>query len=192
MGGLNQKGKMMKDLWQFNIQIKTWIKIKISINKEESDLSESGLVQHTSSYVKVNYGFDTKKEKEGSEFQEGIYIFGGRNEFADSNNELRMLKLSDNFRSAKLMKVPTKGTPPAARFGHSMEFLANKNTIAIFGGCGNFYSPFYGNLFTLNVEKLCWYQVTITGSLPAERTGHGMISDKENLIIFGGINEEGF
>ena len=44
----------------------------------------------------------------------------------EANNELRMFKLGDNFKRAKLLKVPAKGTAPSPRFGHTMKYIESK------------------------------------------------------------------
>lgn len=92
----------------------------------------------------------------------------------------------------KFIKATTKGVPPAPRFGHTMVFLPSKNNLAVWGGCGSSYCPFYGDLVTFSVEKMCWFQVAVNGNFPEGRTGHGMVADGDNLIIFGGINQAGF
>ena len=154
------------------------------------DINEGGIAQHATCVVKSNP--DSKKDREDINlgYTEGIYLFGGRNEFAEANNNQLVLKVNEN--PMRFIKMNCKAKPPNPRFGHTMSFLPNKNFLAIFGGCGTSYSPSYGDQWTISVEKLVWCQVTINGNLPERRTNHSMVSDQDNLIIVGGINETGF
>ena len=50
------------------------------------DINEGGIAQHATCVVKSNP--DSKKDREDINlgYTEGIYLFGGRNEFAEANN----------------------------------------------------------------------------------------------------------
>jgi hypothetical protein len=189
MGGINSKNKVLNDIWSFNTDLKKWYKCRVDF-KDCPELYESGIAQHEACVVKQN--FTTKRDKEDPNlgYTEGIYIFGGRNDYAEANNNLCILRTGEI--PMRMIRCQTKGTPPAPRFGHTMSYLVAKNNLVVFGGCGPSYVPCYGDLFTISAENLCWSLVTTTGPLPEPRTNHSMVNDRDALIIFGGINEAGF
>ncbi len=69
---------------------------------------------------------------------EGIYYFGGKLEKGKLNDtKLRYFKpeLTDSkVVSGEFTAIKTSGTPPCARFGHTMAYLPLSNAIIIAGG----------------------------------------------------------
>jgi len=69
--------------------------------------------------------------------QDGIYFFGGKNAKGELQNKLRYFKpvvIDGRVVHGEFVQLKMSGTPPAARFGHTMEFLPCNNAILIAGG----------------------------------------------------------
>ena len=119
IGGINSKNHVLNDIWSYNFGIKKWNNCRVDY-KEVPDIGENGIAQITAHLIRSNP--DSKKDKDDPNcgYAEGIYIFGGKNEFAEANNNLLVLKINDS--PVKFIKLQTKGESPEPRFGHSMCF----------------------------------------------------------------------
>ena len=112
IGGISSKGKVLDDIWNFNMAAKTWYKCRVDY-KDAGEYCEDGVAQHSACLVRGTSS-DRKNPDDGTfGFMEGLYIFGGRNEFAEANNDLRILKIAET--PMKFIKAATKGIPPAPR-----------------------------------------------------------------------------
>ena len=93
----------------------------------------------------------------------------------------------------------TGGTPPTARFGHTMEYLPCNNAILIAGGRNDSMSatnttPFLNDLVLFLLDQKVWLSVkhSVMSDPMANLGNHCMavVSDHESYekcLIFGGI-----
>lgn len=69
--------------------------------------------------------------------QDGIYFFGGKNQKGELQNKLRYFKpviIDNKVVHGEFVSLKCGGTPPIARFGHTMCYLPCNNSILIAGG----------------------------------------------------------
>ena len=189
IGGVTQKNSVLNDIWTYNFGVRKWSQCRVDY-KEAPDIGENGIAQNTCQLIKSDDNSKKLNTDPTVGYLEGIYMFGGRNDDAAANNDLLVLKINDS--PVKFVNLQTNGEKPAPRFGHTMGFLSSCNHLAIFGGIGSNYGETFGDLWTISIEKLSWNKVKISGSLPEPRSNHGMVVDRDALIIFGGINDNGF
>ncbi len=64
--------------------------------------------------------------------EEGIYLFGGRLKNGKASNKLYVLKIGS--KPLKWISPETAGTPPIARYSHSMNYYHELNILIIYGG----------------------------------------------------------
>ena len=96
----------------------------------------------------------------------------------------------------------TGGTPPAARFGHTMAYLPVNNAILIAGGrndslCSTNTTPFLNDLTLFLLDQKVWLNVKHSvASCNLSFVGNhcmSVVSDEETyekVLIFGGIQNQ--
>ena len=126
--------------------------------------------------------------------QEGIYFFGGMNEYGYSVNTLAVLKIQR--RNFEWIIPEVQGKPPAPRYGHSMHLIDWLNSIFIYGGrCDSDMiskdkkSKLFNDLWMLNLKELEWTQVESKGEVPSPLYAHNSAIYGSQMIIFGGIRD---
>ena len=127
------------------------------------------------------------EEKQKFEIKyEGIYIFGGLDDYLKDTNNLFILHC---FRNPLVFFEPViDGAPPSPRHMAVMNFNKILNFITIYGG-KDLYN-IYNDLFILDIMNFQWIKIELFGPESiCGRMGHcgGIINEK--LYIFGGCDE---
>ena len=127
------------------------------------------------------------EEKQKFEIKyEGIYIFGGLDEYLKDTNNLFILHC---FRNPLVFFEPIiHGSPPSPRHMSVMNFNKTLNFITIYGGKDSFH--IFNDLFILDIMNFQWIKIELFGPQNiCGRMGHcsGIINEK--LYIFGGCDE---
>ncbi|KRX10625.1 hypothetical protein PPERSA_05445 [Pseudocohnilembus persalinus] len=118
--------------------------------------------------------------------EEGIYIFGGKNENGKANNYLHIIKPGQ----APYIydRLVPEGQPPEARYGHSMDYCHSLNSLVIYGGCNEDSSNVYFNdVHILDLQYLLWCKVEVQGPQFSGRAMHCSTLVDDKIFIFGGI-----
>lgn len=128
--------------------------------------------------------------------EEGIYIFGGLTRDDYMPNEIFILKFGNELyvkgRTIKLEKLKTNGIRPSQRAHHTMAYLDKSNYLLIYGGRNDAVNELYLNdLHILDTASLNWCAVSISKPM-IPRCGHSMVITDNCLLIFGGINSDGY
>ncbi|OQS07261.1 hypothetical protein THRCLA_00734 [Thraustotheca clavata] len=128
-----------------------------------------------------------------------LWLFGGQGpeEGLNSKNlfdDLSILDLTSfEWRRAVVSCVGVNGHVnfvPLARRGHSL--LLHDNMLYVYGGSGldRMYSKdaYFGDLQRLDLSSFCWYEPTMTGTIPEPRSNHSavMLPGTNYMIVFGG------
>lgn len=124
--------------------------------------------------------------------EEGLYVFGGKNEFGDVMNTLRVLKIGQ--KPLKWITPETKGQPPAPRFQHVFVHFPRLNALIVHGGRNDRANLSAGeqgilaDISLLYLDSLEWVTVAMYGAAKNPRFAHcaGVFGTK--LAIFGGMN----
>ena len=127
------------------------------------------------------------EEKQKFELKfEGIYIFGGLDEYLRNTNNLFILHC---FRNPLVFFEPViKGIPPTPRHMAVMDYNKTLNFIAIYGGKDSFH--IFNDLYILDIMNFEWIKIDLFGPhYICGRMGHcgGIINEK--MYIFGGCDE---
>ena len=135
--------------------------------------------------------------------QDGIYFFGGKNAKGELQNRLRYFKpivIDSKVVHGEFVNLKhTGGTPPVARFGHTMEYLPCNNSILIAGGRNDAMSvtnmtPFLNDLILFLLDQKVW--LSVKHGVTSDRLSHignhcmGVVTDDESyekVLILGGI-----
>ena len=148
---------------------------KLNIYKNNSNIKEEYLDNEV---IMEKQKFEIKYE--------GIYIFGGLNEYLKETNNLFILHC---FRNPLVFFEPIiKGAPPSPRYLTVMNFNKILNFITIYGGKDAY--QIYNDLFILDIMNFQWIKINLFGpDNICGRMGHcgGIINEK--LYIFGGCDE---
>ena len=123
---------------------------------------------------------------------EGIYIFGGINEHYICNNDLLIIKRG---KPLQLYKGISKGIPPSPRCQCSMNFFEKLNVIIIYGGKNDKIKEgpsYFNDMFFLDVQTLSWINIEFNDDIFPPRASHCSCLFDNELIIFGGKNENFF
>lgn len=164
---------------------------KVENQPGEKEKNGAGREDKTNSLTK-----DESAEKAGLKLIEGIYYFGGIGDKGVVIDALRVLKLGKG-NTYEFSLLETIGEGPCARFGHSMDFFEQLSLIIIYGGRNDKCQPCYlDDLHILEPTLLMWSKIEIFGAnmLTAKppRAGHSTAIVDSKLIIFGGLNLDGF
>ena len=119
---------------------------------------------------------------------EGIYIFGGIDEYNKCTNDILIIKRG---KPLQLYKAITKGKPPVARCESTMNFFEKLNVVIIYGGKNEYskYGPYFNDMYFLDVETLTWIKVELNINENFYPRGRHCSCIVENeIIIFGGNN----
>ena len=118
---------------------------------------------------------------------EGIYIFGGLDEYLKETNNLFILHC---FRNPLVFFEPAlKGQPPSPRCMAAMNYNKTLNFITIYGGKDSLHV--FNDLYILDIMNFQWFKIDLFGpDSISGRMGHcaGIINEK--LYIFGGCDED--
>lgn len=191
-GGINSNGRYLNDLMCLNLEASKW---SICI----CDLELDPIAFHTmlpiyrndlKNIMDLYKSFDLEfKIKGGNTFnkikEEGIYVFGGMDNHQQISNRLRVLKMG--CYPLKWIEPETKGTPPMARYLHTMNFYQDLNIIIIYGGRNDqALEPVLSDVCVLNVFNLCWSKVSLFGLGQVPKCSHCATIVGSKLVVFGG------
>ena len=127
--------------------------------------------------------------------EKGIYIFGGKkSELKDPCNKMWVLKIGKKY--LEWMEIISKGKPPCPRYLFSMNFYEKGNYIIIHGGKTKSLKneQILKDTYLFELLRFEWIRV-IHGcfdSIVKPRFSHSAVIYNKRLIIFGGVNEQGF
>jgi hypothetical protein len=90
--------------------------------------------------------------------------------------------------------VNTLGKGPGPRYQHSMHYMNQLSILVIFGGKSDSKSEmfYYNDISVLNLKTLSWFSVSMYGGIKDARSMHVSFVYRKKLVIFGGINENGY
>jgi hypothetical protein len=117
-----------------------------------------------------------------------MLVFGGTWTFDNSgapNAELLSLELSGT--DPHWISIIANGTPPPARYGHTMVYDPVRDRMLIFGG--NVFSNALQDVWSLSLTGTpTWTRLTPSGTPPAARFGHAAVYDPvgDRMLVFGG------
>ena len=118
---------------------------------------------------------------------EGIYIFGGINEYGEACNQLFILVFGNN--PLTVVKANVDGKAPPERYSCSMNYYSDLNIIVVYGGRN---IGAFNDIFILDVIHLNWIEADLFGGENRPRAEHVGVIDGNKLFIFGGCSENGF
>jgi hypothetical protein len=108
-------------------------------------------------------------------------LFGGRDSEGAFPSDTWIYDFNDNSWTQKTFSVQ----PPGREY-FGMCYNQQDEKVYLFGGAGS--AEYYNDLWTYDVNTDSWSLVTIAGSSPIARFGHGMTYDSKNnrILVFGG------
>jgi hypothetical protein len=116
-----------------------------------------------------------------------MLVFGGTASTAvgsNLSNDVWALSLSG---TRAWTPIAPAGTPPSARFGHSMILDPVRDQLVVFGGSDN--SGPSNQVWTMSLSGApTWTQLAPAGTAPGARFGHSAVYDPvgDRMVIFGG------
>ena len=127
--------------------------------------------------------------------EKGIYIFGGKkSELKDPCNKMWVLKIGK--KNLEWMEIISKGKPPCPRYLFSMNFYEQGNYIIIHGGKTKSLKSeqILKDTYLFELLRFEWIRVLhgFFDSIVKPRFSHAAVIYNKRLIIFGGVNEQGF
>ncbi|CAI2386706.1 unnamed protein product [Moneuplotes crassus] len=192
-GGLNNKSKVLDDIYVFSFKTQFWQRIKIKSKPDAVSHHKSCLVMHPYMLNKNNLDLfkshiPIKKLENPTIKEMGVYIFGGN----IPSNDLWILKVG--IPKPYWIKPEVLGKPPSPRYGHSMHFVEFMNSVIVFGG----RTPNVGvrakenilnDMYILKANTFEWIKVIMKGEIPNPVYSHCSVIFRSEILIFGGIND---
>ena len=165
-GGLYYNDIYMDDLFKLDVDTKEWHRII-----PRGSIRPSARHNHEIAAVGVD-----------------LYLFGGKTKSGASNELFRFSTTTLQWEQLDAPQV--SGSPPSARFGHSM--VAVGSDLYVFGGASS--SEKFNCLFRFSTTARQWDQLDaekVSGSTPSARYLHGMVAVGPDLYVFGGMTDSG-
>ena len=127
--------------------------------------------------------------------EKGIYIFGGKkSDLKDPSNKLYLIKIGR--KPLEMIEIKAKGKPPCPRYLCSMNYFEEGNFIIIHGGKTKSLRSenILKDTYLFELFKFEWIKVHYGcfESFVKPRFSHAAVIYDKKLIIFGGVNEQGF
>ena len=127
--------------------------------------------------------------------EKGIYIFGGKkSELKDPSNKMWLLKIGKKY--LEWVEIIPKGKPPCPRYLFSMNFYEKGNYLIIHGGKTKSLKTeqILKDTYLFELYRFEWIKVLhgCFDNIVKPRFSHAGIIHNKRLIIFGGVNEQGF
>ena len=212
-GGIDEYGDILNDVFYINLN-------NIDSNKERwneliliSRNSGPYIYGHSSSLViekdiiknnKSNvYYFpeEDKYYKAKSRIKiRGLYIFGGKKKIEGAtgiSNDLHVLILGK--KPCQWKKIENiKGKKPSERYFHSMNYFEPGNFLIIHGGRNDSKSESFAlnDTYIFDLDFYQWIRVDLVSNVPDykifARCSHDSVIYSDNLIIFGGMNNQSY
>jgi hypothetical protein len=202
-GGLDEFGEYLDDSYLLNLSNNyRWYKANITSYVPFPKLGYHSCCLVVSKEIQKNPKFSIYKFPEitintiNSQIREkGIYIFGGKkSDLKDPSNKLWLLKIGR--KPLEWCEIKTKGKPPCPRYLCSMNYYELGNFIIIHGGKTKSLRSenILKDTYLFDLFKFEWIKVNYGcfESMIKPRFSHAGIIYQKKLIIFGGVNEQGF
>ena len=205
-GGIDESGEYLDDSYLLSLGNNyKWVKpkiIKLGQNNIFPKLAFHSCCLVVPSDIQNNPKFNIYKFPEfavnsfNSRIREkGIYIFGGKKgELKEPSNKLWVLKIGHKFLS--WIEIISKGKPPGPRYLFSMNYYEKGNFIIIHGGKTKTLKNelILNDTYLFELYRMDWIKVEhgCFDNIVKPRFSHAGIIHHNKLIIFGGVNEQGF
>ena len=175
-GGMVEYGKYSNELYELLINKWEWKRLKPRPPKDAP-----------SPCPRLGHSFTLHDKK--------VYLFGGlanesdepRNNVPRYLNDLYVLDLGDQSQGQLSWSVPqTHGQPPPPRESHTAVVYTDRNgksRLIVYGGMSGHR---LGDLWTLDLETMTWYQPMVEGPAPLPRSLHSASVIGNRMFIFGG------
>ena len=201
-GGIDEDGNYLCDSFLLSLNNNKWAKAKI--NNFRRNIILPKLAYHSCCLVvpyeiQIHPRFNIYKIPDipvNSRIKEkGIYIFGGKKgDLKEPSNKMWLLRIGKKY--LDWMEIATLGKPPCPRYLFSMNFYEQENFIIIHGGKTKSLKSeqILNDTYLLDLMRFQWIKV-LHGSfdqIVKPRCSHAGIIYNKRLIIFGGVNEQGF
>ena len=201
-GGIDEDGNYLCDSFLLSLNNNKWAKAKI--NNFRRNIILPKLAYHSCCLVvpyeiQIHPRFNIYKIPDipvNSRIKEkGIYIFGGKKgDLKEPSNKMWLLRIGKKY--LDWLEIATLGKPPSPRYLFSMNFYEQENFIIIHGGKTKSLKSeqILNDTYLLDLMRFQWIKV-LHGSfdqIVKPRCSHAGIIYNKRLIIFGGVNEQGF
>ena len=201
-GGIDEDGNYLCDSFLLSLNNNKWAKVKI--NNFRRNIILPKLAYHSCCLVvpyeiQIHPRFNIYKIPDipvNSRIKEkGIYIFGGKKgDLKEPSNKMWLLRIGKKY--LDWLEIATLGKPPSPRYLFSMNFYEQENFIIIHGGKTKSLKSeqILNDTYLLDLMRFQWIKV-LHGSfdqIVKPRCSHAGIIYNKRLIIFGGVNEQGF
>jgi hypothetical protein len=147
-GGLDENNRALSDVWLFSTKGRAWTPPTVRLHGITDDFS-SGLAGH---------GMVTVPKESGSTCRTLSYIFGGYSPEYGESDHFYSLEVYELIVS--VVRIEGKGTPPAKRFNHSMNYLSRFPSIVIYGG-KTMENLHFGDMHVFDLNNITWIRVEI-------------------------------
>ncbi len=161
-GGFGENG-ILRDIWEFDYDLKTW-------NERFTLMTPSRRVSSSVVYDQAN---------------ERTLLLGGYSEYDDQLDDLWAYSYANN--SWAMLNLENLESKPEKRYGHTMVYEPNSNSVILFAGRNN--DGKMNDTWTFNCTNDTWENKNLIGS-PTPRYWYSAILADHRMIIFGGSTGE--
>ena len=192
-GGYDSEDRLCSSLITFSMQSHRYSSVLTSRNLPALE-SHSMIAVIKHSNLKPFSEITDNSTKNRLMQRDGIYIFGGIDNFRILSSKIYRLKILCN--PLIVEEVVTVGNGPSPRQSSSMNYLPKIDSIVIFGGKNK--DQYFCDLFVCGLIKLEWMEVKLMSRyLPTPRSAfstsiYSESDSKSKLYVFGGVGESNF
>lgn len=191
-GGSDQQDLLTNSVQVFDVSKRSWSKPITNYKTLPLDL-------HSIAFTSANQVYQSVKDlsapisKYKPKPNEGLYIFGGRDE--NGNPSKRMWRYKILSSPWYLEDVEGMANGPSPRFGHCLAYLSTIDSLVVFGGEDGQQS--FNDVFLFNVELNHWVDLRVNSKfrpVPRTRFSFAAICEQRSsrLFILGGMADNCF
>ena len=191
-GGTNKADQVTGTFNYLDLKSKRWGRVSSNKKIPPIELHSMAAAYKNPLYAKCSE-FDVEQPKIKSTYNEGMFVFGGKDENGNCLNHL--WKYQFFVRPVLLHYMPSAGNAPAARYSCCLEYLPNLHCLVVFGGTNG--SVCFNDLHIYNLPLSTWAEIKITSRyMPEPRAGFSAFptstANSSKLYIHGGLFEGHF
>lgn len=193
-GGVDQLDEVTNSMQLFNFRTMSWVKLMVNYKTDPLELHCITLAISSSINAKAIKDMTVPLPKIKTKPNEGLFIFGGRDDKGRSSNKLWRYRMFCN--PWILEDVEDLGCGPPARYGHSMSYLSNLHSLVVYGG-ENEVGRIFGDLYLFSLYLGQWVEIKYTSRYkpnPRTRFASCVVEEKKSsrIYILGGLSEKNF
>ncbi|WIA35517.1 hypothetical protein OEZ86_003944 [Tetradesmus obliquus] len=179
-------GRYLQDLWVYNLNRLQWTAPAATVEQPQ-DAAEGG--EEEGAALLAPAGPPASAGWSVTPFQDKLLVLGGHMKVGKLKKGESLPPISVwlvDLATLRWSALPTSGTVPCARGGHTACLMPSGDKVVVYGGEDSHRRPL-GDVHVLDLQDLSWSQLKISSKAqPNARSGHVATLANDTMLVFGG------